>query len=177
MKQNKTISGKNPEEIWQQMVADYTSTDLHDYHTLIDDEKHTIEITIVSSPGGSGEGGYDTTTITSQIINTNFRFAIHPEDFLNKIGKLLGMQDVKTGYSEFDENVIVKTNDEDVVKRIFADSALRDLFQSLSGYSFKTIHEDDGARLELYIQHAVSDTNELRKVFFAFHHVLTSIDQ
>jgi hypothetical protein len=177
MKQDKSIVGNNLEEIWQQFNQDYISNDLHDYSTTIQVEDKSISLTTVSSPGGSEEGGYDTTTISAAIpADVNFRFAIQPEDFLNKIGKLFGMQDIKTGYAEFDDNVIVKTNDADTFKRIFGNNEIRQLFQSLSGYSFKTTHtEKEGDMLELYIQHSIRNSGELRKVFFAFCHVLLSL--
>ena len=107
----KTISG-NTAEIWHQINTDFvTGNNLHDYHVLIQYENHDIEFDMVSSPGGSFEGGYDTTTLSAPLpTHTPFRFAIFPEDFLNKIGKLFGMQDVITGFKEFDENVIVQTH-------------------------------------------------------------------
>jgi hypothetical protein len=177
MKEKKIITGKNADEIWEQINTDFSSANLHDYHTVIQEENWEIELSIISSPGGSEEGGYDTTTLSAAIPqHIGFRFAIQPEDFLNKIRKLIGMQDIKTGYAEFDDNVIVQTNDANLFKRIFEDSEIRELFQSLSGYSFKTIdNEKEGSRLELYIQHATANSNDLKKIFNAFHHVLATI--
>ncbi len=179
MNEKKSITGRNAEEIWEHINADFSSADLHDYHAVIQEETGDIELSISSSPGGSEEGGYDTTTLSTGIPeNISFRFAIQPEDFLNKIRKFIGFQDIKTGYPEFDSNVIVQTNDAEFFKKIFEGNEIRQLFQSLSGYSFRTIpNEQEGLRLELYIQHATTNSNELRKIFNAFYHVLTSMDK
>jgi hypothetical protein len=173
----KTISG-NTAEIWHQINTDFvTGNNLHDYHVLIQYENHDIEFDMVSSPGGSFEGGYDTTTLSAPLpTHTPFRFAIFPEDFLNKIGKLFGMQDVITGYKEFDENVIVQTNEPETLKRVFAKDEVRKVFATLSGYSFRTIkHENsDTDRIELTVQHTLQG-NELLEVFNAFSTVLASL--
>lgn len=174
----KTISG-NAAEIWHQVNTDFLAgNNLHDYHVLIQHNDQNIELDMVSSPGGSFEGGYDTTTLRAVVpSHTSFRFAIHPEDILNKIGKLFGMQDVVTGYREFDENVIVQTNEPGTFRRMFEDEDVRKTFQSLSGYSLRTIKTDNSSdieHLELTVQHAVTG-NELLTVFNAFSKVLAGL--
>jgi hypothetical protein len=173
----KTIAG-NSAEIWHQINTDFvTGNNLHDYHVLIQHENHDIELDMVSSPGGSFEGGYDVTTLSAPLpLHTPFRFAIFPEDFLNKIGKLFGMQDVITGYKELDENVIVQTNEPETFKRVFANDEVRKVFQTLSGYSFRTIkHENrEVDHLELTVQHTLAGA-ELLEVFNAFTTVLASL--
>jgi hypothetical protein len=180
MTERKNITGDAP-EIWHQINSDFISgSDLHNYQVSIQHEDRNIDLDILSSPGGSAEGGYDVTTLTSQLpAHTNFYFSIHPEDFLNKIGKLFGMEDVVLGYPEFDNNVIVKTNNAHRLKRIFAAPEVREVFQSLSGYSFR-IHkhpEKEGDYLELMIQRSLINAGELKKVFDAFCHVLDFLNK
>jgi len=179
MEQTKNITGKDAEDVWQQINADFArGVDLHDYHVAINQGDKKISLDITSSPGGSEEGGYDVTTLTAELpSHTNFRFDIHPEDFLNRIGKMLGSQDVIIGYPEFDKNVIVKTNDEQKFKKIFANSELREVFQSLSGFSFKIDpHEEKhGDYLQLYIQRAITSSAHLHKILRVFSYVLENI--
>ncbi len=180
MNQRKNITG-DAQEIWQQINTDFISgNDLHNYHVSIQHEDRNIDLDMVSSPGGSEEGGYDVTTLSAALpAHTNFSFAIHPEDFLNKIGKLFGMEDVVLGYPEFDNKVIVKTNNAHRLKRIFAATEVREVFQSLSGYSFK-IHklpEKEGDYLELMIQRSLINGSELKRVFDAFCHVLDFLNK
>ncbi len=175
MTERKNIAG-DAQEIWHQINTDFVSgNDLHNYHVSIEHENRNIDLDIVSSPGGSAEGGYDVTTLSSELpAHGNFSFAIFPEDFLKKIGKLFGQQDVVLGYPEFDNRVIVKTNNADRLKRMFAVPEIREVFQSLSGYSFR-IHkhpEKEGDYLELMVQRSLINAGELKGVFEAFCHVL-----
>lgn len=180
MKEKKTLSGRSWEEVWHQINADFSSASLNDYHVHIQEEGRDMKLDITSSPGGSDEGGYDTTTITSALTNhSDFRFAIHPEDFLYKMGKLFGIEDVTLGYPEFDKNVIVKTNNEAKLKSIFADSELRKVFEELSGYDFRIAHDEDKqlTNLQLHIQRAITNSATLIKILKAFHHVLVSLEE
>jgi hypothetical protein len=161
-------------------VADRTASDVGNYSVELQQGDRIVDLDSVSSPGGSFEGGYDTTTFSSPLIDGDkFLFEIHPEDFLNKIGKMFGMQDVVTGFPEFDENVIVKTNDPARFKSIFGDRSLREIFQSLSGYNFRIVQPENKERhhLELFIQRAITDSTELRDLFKAYFHVLENVQE
>jgi hypothetical protein len=175
MTTKKHIQG-SPVEIWRQINDDFaTSGRISDYNVVLDYDGTVTELDIDSSPGGSEEGGYDTTVLSSNIKTSNgFRFEIHPQDFLNKLGKMLGMQDVTIGYPEFDENVIVKTNNEAEVKQVFSDATIREVFQQQSGYSFGIVEEDGVEKLQLSIQRAVTGT-ELEQLFTAFYKVLGTV--
>lgn len=180
MIQRKNIAG-DTQEIWHAINTDFVSgNDLHNYHVTIQHENRNIDLDIVSSPGGSEEGGYAVTTFSSALpAHTNFSFAIFPEDFLKKIGKLFGQQDVMLGYPEFDHDVIVKTNNAHRLKRIFADPEVRKVFQSLSGYSLRIHKHDDkeGDHLELLIQRSLLNSGDLKRVFDAFCHVLDFLNK
>jgi hypothetical protein len=58
---------------------------------------------------------------------TGFRFAVSRKSFLSNLAKRLGMQDVAVGDPWFDEQFIVKSNDETCVRALFADARLRHL--------------------------------------------------
>lgn len=180
MQQKRRIAGTASHEVWEHINADFASGEgMHDYHVLINLNNQEIELDIVSSPGGSAEGGYDTTRLTAHLHgHRGFHFAIHPEDFLYKIGKLFGMEDITTGYTDFDRNVMVKTNDPQKFKSLFADEDVRQVFQNLSGYSFKIIPHDErqGDHLELYIQRSITNAAEFAPIFSAFCQVATSLE-
>ena len=170
--QRRRITGTGHQEIWDEINADFNSgNSLHDYHVVVELNNQPIELDIVSSPGGSAEGGYDTTRLTAHLPgHKGFHFAIHPEDFLYKIGKLFGMQDIQTGYPEFDKNVIVKTNNPEFFKGLFASADVRHVFENLSGYSFKILPHDElqGDHLELYIMRGITSARDLQPIFDAF---------
>ena len=56
-----------------------------------------------------------------------FPFTIYRKGFFSELGKLLGMQDIEVGDPEFDEEFIIKGNDEGRVQTLFADARLREL--------------------------------------------------
>lgn len=166
-------------DIWNQLLPDFsTGIALHDYHVKLEVDGHTIDVDISSSPGGNMEGGYESTSIRAAVpAHPDFVFVIHPEDFLNKIGKLFGMQDVVLGYPEFDRNVIVKTTDAGKAKAMLSDVEVRQVFQTLSGYSLRLdTHEDsEDHYLDLGVQRAVNDLNELKRLLSAFYTVLLAV--
>jgi hypothetical protein len=180
MTERKTIAG-DAQEIWHQINTDFvTGNDLHNYQVTLQYGDRNIDLDIVSSPGGSEEGGYDITTLSAPLhADTHFGFEIHPEDFLNKIGKIFGGEDVVLGYPEFDSNVIVKTNNARLLKRIFAAPEIREVFQSLSGYSFGIRKDDkkEESYLELMVQRSLINATELKRVYDAFCHVLDFLDR
>ena len=172
------IKGASQEELFLNLQKDMATQGLHDYHVAVEVHGHHIELDIVRSPGGGYEGGYGYTFIKVPVASyKGFVFAIHPEDIFNKLGKLFGLEDVTTGYKEFDENVIVKTNNKDKFIQIFESDEVRNVFENLSGYTFKLEHEEDeqGSNLELDIQRGITDINELQLIFNAFHKVLDGV--
>jgi hypothetical protein len=59
-----------------------------------------------------------------------FRFAISRKNMFSEIGKLFGMQDVKIGDAVFDDEFIIKSNDEEKVRGFFGSPRLRQLVQA-----------------------------------------------
>lgn len=176
----KSFKGSSLDEAWQQLQTEVTWAESPgNYRAVIHTGKHDINLEIVSSPGGNDEGwGFEQTTLSASLpANNIFHFAIVPEDFLNRIGKFFGMQDVKIGYPEFDENVLVQTNDEGKLKSLFSDGELRGIFLNLSGYSFQAKKDDDsGGQLELLIQRAITHPADLRRLVDVFNRVLVSFE-
>jgi hypothetical protein len=170
MDQKKIINAQSEGGVWQQVSNDFADGIPHDYHVIIQDNNRNIELNVVSSPGGNIEGGYEYTTLRSSVASSNdFEFLIQPEDFLNRLGKLFGGQDVVLGYPEFDKNVLVKTNNPERLKTLFADAETRELFVALSGYSFgiTTSKDDESKVLELHIQRVIA-VEDMKHAFDAF---------
>jgi hypothetical protein len=185
MEQIKIISGNNEDEIWQQVSADFAADDeLLEYNVVLNQASRKVSLDIDIDPGGGFESGYEYTRLSAEIQQKNdFRFSIHHEGFVDKMGKLLGMEDVLTGYKEFDEKLIVKTNDAEKVKSIFSDINARNVFQSLADFTLHITHhhiKDDKEKepfLELEIQRAITDAEELRKIYHAYFEILSLIDE
>jgi hypothetical protein len=71
-----------------------------------------------------------------------FYFKIYREGVFSSLGKMLGMQDVTVGYPEFDEQFIIKGNDEAKLRRLFANEKIRELISEQPGIQF-SVRDDD----------------------------------
>lgn len=65
------------------------------------------------------------------------------EHFIDAAGKFFGMQDKVIGYPEFDEKVIVKSNNEKQVKELFKDEQVRSTLASIDDFRFSLQRIDD----------------------------------
>ncbi len=101
---------------------------------------------------------------------------------LDEIGKFFGMEDIETGYPEFDKKVIVKTNDASRLKSLFSEKNTRMPFIDLSDFTFHiTQHHIDETHkkadfLELSIEEAITDIPRLKLIYNAFSKVLDAIE-
>jgi hypothetical protein len=193
MIKSKVIKGITEEEKWQQVAADLKSLAVpFQYSAVIEHNGKQIAIAIDMDPGGGFEGGYEFTSMTAPVLiqftsitavvgkQENFRFALHDEGVIDRVGKFLHVEeDVNIGYPEFDKQLVVKTNDVERVKQIFKDTRVRKVFQSLSDFSLQ-ISQDDNKKtkhnLELMIDRAVTDARELKKIYNAFTAVLDALE-
>lgn len=182
MAEEKIISGSE-DEIWQQITGDLNEKDnLLAYNVVVEQEKRRVLLVIDIDLGGGFEGGYESTMLQAKLKSAeDFKFAIHDESFIDEIGKFFGMQDVVTGFQEFDKKVIIKSNDEIKVRALFSDTSVREVFQSLGDFNFGIIMHHFGGKekspcLELYADRAETDPVWLQTIYRAFFKVLTSID-
>lgn len=62
-----------------------------------------------TSEAGGHEEGFFSTRLRAPIVNPQgFRFKIHQEGFVTRVGKLVGLKDLEIGNAEFDEAFILK---------------------------------------------------------------------
>ncbi len=114
----------------------------------------------------------------------NFRFTIYRRSVFSNMGKFFGMQDVEIGDREFDEAFIIKSNNEDQVRRLFQIAKLRELVDSQPRI-YLTVKEDEGwfgAEFpegvdELYFQvmGVIRDVDRLKSLYLLFALTLDSL--
>ena len=76
----------------------------------------------------SGRSSHTYTRIRAPFIKKNdFYFKIYKKSILSNLGKALGMQDIQVGNEEFDNNYIIKGNDDYQVMQLFSNSKIREL--------------------------------------------------
>ena len=87
-------------------------------------------VTLDTYTDSTGEIHVTYTRMRAPYVNPEgFRFTIYRKGFFSDLGKLLGMQDIEVGDPEFDEAFIIKGNDEDRVRVLFADPKIRQMIQ------------------------------------------------
>ena len=87
------------------------------------------------------------TRMRAPYVNADgFRFTVYRKGLLTGFGKLLGMQDVNVGHAEFDDAFVIKGNDEQKLRRLFANAKLRALIQLQPKIHFG-VNDDDGVFL------------------------------
>jgi hypothetical protein len=74
---------------------------------------------------------------------SGFRFSIYRASVFSGLGALLGMQDIQVGHPEFDEDFVIKGNNESAVKTLCNSERLRALVTAQPKFGL-TIHDDDG---------------------------------
>src|SRR4051812_31308408 len=88
-------------------------------------------ITLDTHTESSGEHAVTYTRMRAPYVNPQgFRFTTYRKGFFSGLGKLLGMQDIEVGVAEFDDEFIVKGNDESKVKELFGDPTLLTLIRA-----------------------------------------------
>lgn len=185
MEDKKIIAGNTEAEVWAQIEADLQADeDMLNYDVVINHAGKNINLFIDIDLGGGFEGGSELTQLSAPLaIVPNFKFAIHDKDFLDSIGKFFGLEDVYTGYPDFDEHVIIKTNHEGKVRDLFADAALCEVFTQLEDFDFG-IHthsvegvDEEQPFLELNINQGITDAATLKPIYDAFVKVLTELEK
>lgn len=184
MQQENILTGKTEEEVWQQIDQQFGGEpEILEYTAIIEQDEKRIMLDIDIDLGGGFESGYATTTFSAMLPpSPGFTFGIHHEHFIDEIGKFFGMEDVETGYSEFDKKLVVKTNDRERVRAVFADEQVRSVFQTLDDFTFAIARhhsngEPDVPFLELQIEVGITDPLKLREIYHAFLSVLIGINK
>ncbi|MXV52248.1 hypothetical protein GS399_14815 [Pedobacter sp. HMF7647] len=184
MDQTLTFSGNTEDEVWTQLnSALVANNDSFQFHAEVNQAGKTTIIDVDIDPGGGFEGGYETTTLSAVVSPENdFRFAIHPESFVDEVGKFFGMEDIEIGYPEFDKKVIIKTNNAEKVKYAFKDSQVRSAIGNLTNFTLGIVHytvpetDQKVPFLELRIEHGIMEPEALRTIYHVFYNVLTEIE-
>jgi hypothetical protein len=124
------------------------------------------------------------TRLTAPYTNPDaFQFTIYRQSIFSDLGKRLGMQDIEIDHAEFDDDFIIKGNDESKVRALFANSEVR---EQLSAQKDVHLSIESGSswfnrtlpprtdRLVFQVPGIVKDIDRLEKLFSL---MAVSIDQ
>jgi hypothetical protein len=144
-------------------------------------------ITLDTYTVSTGKSSVTYTRMRAPYVNPEgFQFTVYRRGIFSDIGKWLGMQDVEVGDPQFDQDFIIKGNDEAKVRRLFADAKLRELISAQPTIHFCVKDDEDrfwGGRNfppdvdELYfrVTGVIKDVDRLKLLYDLFSETLDEL--
>ncbi|HEV2208598.1 MAG TPA: DUF3137 domain-containing protein [Verrucomicrobiae bacterium] len=135
----------------------------------------------------TGKSSITYTRMRAPYVNPDgFQFNIYRQGVFSNLGKWLGMQDVTVGYPQFDEDFIIKGNDETKLRRLFASDKIRELVAAQPDIHFSVRGDEErfwGGRNfppdvdELYFQvvGVIKDVDRLKLLYNLFSETLDEL--
>lgn len=184
----KKMFGPSQEEIWSQFAeeidGEFVNQGAWKTKKIITNFENW-DIIIDTYTVSSGKSSTTYTRIRAPYINKDdFRFKINRSSVFSNIGKTFGMQDVLIGHPDFDENFIIKGNDEEKIREIFLSDKIRELISSQKRIDLEI--KDDEGRFgtkfpdnvdELYFQTGgiIKDIDKLKELYLLFALILNKL--
>jgi hypothetical protein len=138
--------GPSREEIWRQLSAEIDGRYVERpwKSDKVEGSHGPWTVTLDKYVVSTGKTTVVYTRMRAPYVNPQgFRFTIYRKGIFSNIGKWLGMQDVEVGYPAFDEDFIIKGNDEAKLRELFASERLRDLIAGQPQIHFE-VKDDEG---------------------------------
>ncbi|GAA0729474.1 hypothetical protein GCM10008905_29470 [Clostridium malenominatum] len=113
--------------------------------------------------------------------NQDIYFKIYKEGIFSDLAKMLGMQDIEIGIEDFDNNFVIKGNNEESIKNILSITEVRNLIQAQdrinleikeSGGFLGPKYPEDVAILEFTGSGVIKDIETLKSIFKLFEVIL-----
>ena len=143
----RSVFGPSKDEIWGQLASDiggeyedggFLGRDVLRYHF------GEWEITLDTYTQSTGKSSTTYTRMRAPFANKDgLYFKIYNQGFFASIGKALGMQDIETGDTYFDEHFVIKGNSPENIKLLLGDPNLKELIQHQPAICFE-VKGDEG---------------------------------
>jgi hypothetical protein len=180
------LFGPSQKEIWRQLAdeihADYIKGNKVEAHC----GQWTVTLDIYTVSHGKSATTY--TRLRAPYVNKDgFRFTIYRKGPFTRLGKLLGMQDVEVGFPEFDKAFVIKGNNEEKLRALFADSRIRQLIEMQQKKIQLTVKDNEGwfgkhfpdgvDELYFMVPGVIKDIDRLKSLYYLFAETLNRLCQ
>lgn len=145
------LFGPSKEEIWRQLSAETGAAYVDGGFWKGDKvqarhQQWTITLDTYTQTHSDGKTTHSTTytRIRAPYVNKDgFRFTIYRKGLFSHIAIWFGAQDIEIGYPQFDEEFIIKGNNEGKVRELFANPSILQLIQEQPSIHL-TVKDDEG---------------------------------
>ncbi|MDP4091334.1 MAG: DUF3137 domain-containing protein [Bacillota bacterium] len=140
------LFGPSKREVWEQLSREINAEYVEGFWSGSGVQAHVDNWIIVLDTYTVSNGRSSTTytRIRAPFVNlADFYFCIYRRGLFSDLGKLLGMQDIEIGYPEFDEDFILKGNDEEKVRQLLSDEKIRHLIEGQPRFHLE-VKDDEG---------------------------------
>jgi hypothetical protein len=134
----------------------------------------------------TGKSSITYTRMRVPFINLKkFLFKVYRKGAFSNIGKALGMQDIEIGYDYFDNDYIIKGNDEGLLRRLFQNHNMRNLIEKQSKIlleikdnegRFGPKFNDNESELYFVVVGVIKDKERIKNLFELFVNIIDELE-
>lgn len=144
-------------------------------------------VTLDAYTVSAGKSAVTYTRMRAPYVNPDgFQFTIYRRGLFSNLGKRLGMQDVVVGVPQFDDDFIIQGNDEEKLRRLFANAKIRELIAPQPHIHFGVKDDENqfwGGRnfppgvdeLIFQVPGVITDVERLKQLFELFSETLDEL--
>lgn len=139
--------GPSRKEVWselsEQIGADYIEGGFFGKNKVAARVKEWT-ITLDTYTVSTGKSSTTYTRMRAPYVNRDgIWFKIYKAGIFSDIGRAVGLQDIETGFPEFDDNYVIKGNDEEKIRELFSKTSIRNLIQIQPRFRLE-VKDDEG---------------------------------
>jgi len=182
------IFGPSKEEVWKKL-SEEISADFVDggfwKGSKVKGQVKQWTITLDTYAVSTGKATIVFTRMRAPYVNKDgLRFKIYRRGLLSNLGKLLGMQDIEVGFSDFDDEFIIKGNNPDQIRQLFVSPTIRQLIQAQPSITLE-VKDDEGwfgetfpegvDELHFQVVGVIKEIDRLKALYELFGEVLNTL--
>lgn len=163
------LSGPDRKEVWEQLTKEFQGDMIEGGHWKGDriEVRHgnwTLYLETDTVPTGDADITY--TRMRAPFVSKDgLMFKIYKSTIFSNVGRILGMQDIVIGHDCFDDDFVIKGNNEQQIIRLFDNAIIRGL-----------IAQQPRISLEITNTEGTSDTDDQNELYFSYDGTITDLD-
>ena len=183
------LFGSSKKEVWKQLSEEINANYIESGQfkgSRIEYIHNNWTIYLDTYTVSTGKSSITYTRMRVPFINLKkFHFKVYRRGIVSNIGKALGMQDIEIGYDYFDNDYIIKGNDEVLLRRFFQNHKIRDLIERQSKMvleikdnegKFGPKFNDNESELSFIVVGVIKDKDRLKSLFDLFVKVINEFE-